>query len=505
MKMTTHVFASLTLVGALSLASCKKDNNPGNNPNAPDIEFVLLDNGNKLVRFNAKSTRMPLSTTSVTGLDQGENLIAIDYRPATGQLYALSSTSRILVIDEASGAAWALTDEPFNPGLAGTMAGFDFNPTVDRIRIVTNTGQNLRAHPETGAIAATDGSLNGVSNAMVTAVAYTNSKAGASSTTLFDIDTQTDMLYKQDPPNDGGLVAVGSLGQDLTGEVGFDINPDNSVALAVAGESNSSLFTIDINTGRATKLGELSGVTKALGIAIPTEPVAYAISGGSNLLIFNPENPMPVTKAITGLAGGETVMGIDFRPATGGLYALGSSSRLYLLNTSSGAATAVGTQAFSTALNGTSFGFDFNPTVDRIRVVSNTGQNLRLNPNDGVLAATDGMLNPNTPKISGAAYTNNNPMATTTTLFDLDYEGNKLFKQDPPNDGGLVEIGDLGVNIEATNGFDIGGTSGKAWAILTVGGNTKLYEINLTSGRATPIGDYNFSGIIDGFAVGLGF
>jgi hypothetical protein len=505
-RTTTQFVACAALATLISFSSCKKEDSPDMEPKGPDVEFLVLDEGNKLVRFNASAPRMPISSIAINGLQEGESLLAIDFRPATGQLYALSNTSRLLVINQATGNTNAIGTMPFSPVLASTIAGFDFNPTVDRIRIVTSNGQNLRVHPETGAVVATDGAINGVSNAMITAVAYTDSKAGTSTTTLFDIDTETDMLYKQDPPNNGTLVAVGKLNNDFSGEVGFDISPDNSAALAVNNKNGKAqLYQIDLSTGKSMKIGELMGVNNAMGLAIPTDPVAYAIGGGNNLLIFDPTDPMPVTKAITGLQPDETIVGIDFRPANGALYALGSSSRLYVLNTSNGAATVVGTTAFSTALSGMHFGFDFNPTVDRIRVVSNTGQNLRLNPNDGSVAAVDGNLNPGMPSVSGAAYTNNIPGATSTILYDLDCGTDKLYKQDPPNNGTLVEVGSVGINFENADGFDIGGQSGKAWAILTVNGSSKLYEINLNTGAATPSGNYSFSGTVHGFTVGLGF
>ena len=79
---------------------------------------------------------------------------------------------------------------------------------------------------------------------------------------------------------------------------------------------------------------------------------------------------------------------------------------LYVVSPLTGAATAVG-GPFTPALSGTVFGFDFNPTVDRIRVVSDTGQNLRLNPDTGAVATADGAINPGTPRIVGSAYTNN--------------------------------------------------------------------------------------------------
>jgi hypothetical protein len=184
----------------------------------------------------------------------------------------------------------------------------------------------------------------------------------------------------------------------------------------------------------------------------------------------------------------------------GQLYALGSTSRLYTINLSSGAATAVGA-AFTPALSGASFGFDFNPTVDRIRVVSNTGQNLRLNPNDGTVAATDGALNGAATTGTAAAYTNNFAGATTTVLYVMD--ATKLYTQNPPNNGTLVNVGNLGITVDASNGFDISSKTGTAWAILTVGTTTKLYSINLTTGAATAAGD--FGAKARGFAMGAGF
>src|SRR6187402_977548 len=117
-------------------------------------------------------------------------------------------------------------------------------------------------------------------------------------------------------------------------------------------------------------------------------------TNGANISRFDSASLGTVTTvAILGLQVGETLVGIDLRPATGTLYGVGSSSRLYTINPLTGTANQVGT-AGAFALNGTSFGTDFNPQVDRIRQVSNTEQNIRLNPNDGTLTATDTGLNP---------------------------------------------------------------------------------------------------------------
>ena len=207
--------------------------------------------------------------------------------------------------------------------------------------------------------------------------------------------------------------------------------------------------------------------------------------------------------AVTGLQAGETLLGIDRRPATGEIYGLGSTSRLYVINSTTGAATQVGSAGAFT-LSGTAFGFDFNPTVDRIRVTSNAGQNLRLNPNDGTLAGTDTAANyaagdPNaaaTPRIVGSAYTNNFSGAVTTTLFVIDSNLDILATQGgpggipSPNGGSLFTVGALGFNTSDLVGFDLSGLTGAAFASLTgpTASNSQLFTINLGTGAATLVG-----------------
>ena len=500
------MLASILFLSIIS--SCKKDSMTSTSvtPIQKDrtatstIEFYGLTNSNSLIKYKANNVSTPMGTMNIIGLMPGESIIAIDFRPATGQLYGLGNNSRIYIINTNSGKATPVGTTSFSPAINGTMVGFDFNPTVDRIRLVTSSGQNLRLHPETGALVQIDGPIN-PGTPQVNAVAYTNSAAGASTTTLYDI--ADGKLYRQIPPNNGTLIEVGELGISATSESGFDIAPDNSLALA--GLNNSTQTTIcqiDLNTGLATSIGIASSTL--IGLAIPTAAVAYTVDLSNNLQIFNFQNVgVPINKPITGLQGGETILGIDMRPATGQLFALGSSSRIYIINMSNGAAAAVNAMPFPKPLQGTSFGFDFNPTVDRIRVVSNSGQNLRINPNDGSVTAADLPLNPGTPAITGAAYTNNFPGATSTVLFDIDHVLNKLYKQIPPNNGTLVEVGNTIEDPTASTGFDIGGTSNQAYAIFSSSFGTKIYMINTNTGQASKYA--NFPNPVVAFAVGLGF
>ena len=498
----------------LSLGACKKnsgwekENDGSSNYQNPrmnvNIEFYALAGGIRIDKINTANPGTILNTAAITGLQTSETILAIDFRPATGQLYGISSASRLYVINPGTGVARMIGANQLTPALSGTIAGFDFNPTVDRIRIVTNTGQNLRVNPETGAVAATDGAINGVSGAMITGVAYTNNSAGAATTLLYDIDVATQKLYKQLPPNDGKLVEVGPLKLKVSGNGGFDIAPKDDIAIGLYSVNNiPTLFTVNLETGEAKTLVRFERTVPYTGIAIPTDPVAYATDLSNNLLIFNPWKPATIiTKAIAGLNEGEKIAGLDFRPLNGQLYALTTGSRIITLNASSGAVAVVGT--LSTPLSGSYFGFDFNPVVDRIRITGNTGQNLRYNPNDPSAAVVvDGNLNPGTPGVTAVAYNNNFAGTTSTMLFDIDVVADKLFLQNPPNSGGLVEIGKLGYNVDAANGFDIGGSSNTAWAILSADGRSRIFSINTSTGAASFKG--NFPVIANGFTIGLGF
>lgn len=472
---------------------------------AANFDFYALTDNNQLVRLNTASPSVSQEMTTITGVMNNERLIGIDFRPATGQLYAISNGSRLYTINLRTGAAVPVGTGPLSPAVTGDAAGFDFNPTVDRIRLVSNRGQNLRLNPETGAVMIVDGPINGVAGASISGVAYTNNRSGVTTTTLYDIDPVTDKLYRQNPPNDGVLAEVGSLGVDIAGQSNFDIAPNGSAIATMISNGVQGLYEINLTTGRAELLGNLPGAMSLVGLAIPTEPIAYVADGMNMLHYINPETGSThATKAITGLQSNETLRGIDMRPVNGQLYALGTTSRIYTINMSSGAATAVGAP-ISPSVSG-DVGFDFNPTVDRIRIVSNDGQNLRYNPNDNSVTV-DGRLNPGSPNVTAAAYTNNFPGATTTTLYDIDSRtGNAmLYRQNPPNGGGLELIGNLGRQIEGGNGFDIGGTSNVGHAVLRVDGITRLYTINLTTGASNERMALAGNPSVRGFAIGLGF
>ena len=238
----------------------------------------------------------------------------------------------------------------------------------------------------------------------------------------------------------------------------------------------------------------------ALLLMVTQSPAAlmFATSGNDIARFDSGATGVVTSVPVTGLQGGESLVGIDVRPANQVLYGLGSSSRLYSINATTGVALQIGAAGAFT-LNGTSFAVDFNPVVDRLRVISNTGQNLRINPNDGSLAATDTAITPAGVTITGAAYDRNGGGGTTTTLYAIDSTNGVLTtvgsingSPNSPN-GGVVgpTVGSLGLGValDPRIGFDISGTTNNnSFATILTGGTDKLYSINLSTGAATLVG-----------------
>jgi Domain of unknown function (DUF4394) len=224
----------------------------------------------------------------------------------------------------------------------------------------------------------------------------------------------------------------------------------------------------------------------------------YATTDSNLLLQFNDRKPDRIRdiQSITGLPSGVSLRGIDFRPLTGDLYGVGSDSIVYRVNPNTGIAVSEA-PAFTPLLSGNSFGVDFNPTVDRLRIVSDTGQNLRANVDTGAASPPDGALS--AQGVAGVGYTNNDADPNTaTTLYDIDTAADQLSIQAPPNNGTLNPVGKLGVDTSNVVGFDIfsdlrRGTTDDvtAFASLTVGGYSGLYEINLFTGRASHRGNFS--------------
>lgn len=269
----------------------------------------------------------------------------------------------------------------------------------------------------------------------------------------------------------------------------------------------------------------------------------YALTTADKLLRFDGDNPRQASsKNIKGLRNGESLVGIDFRPSsqTAGkqntLYGVGNKSYIYTINPSTAVATRgpqITADGRPVALRGTSFGIDFNPTVDRLRIVGLSNQNLRVNVDTGALADFDenpangtqpdqdlayvaGDQNAGAdPNVTAVAYRNSQPAAfgtMNTELYDIDAGTDDLSEQTPANNGTLVTEGPLRINTNAVLGFDIvtrgtspAGDMGFA-ALQPVGtGSSSFYKVNLDNGRALRIDRIGARGTdVEGLAIPVG-
>ncbi|GGW72139.1 DUF4394 domain-containing protein [Streptomyces xantholiticus] len=236
---------------------------------------------------------------------------------------------------------------------------------------------------------------------------------------------------------------------------------------------------------------------------------AFGISGDGTLMAtFTTDRPQVLdwVRVVTGLSGDTGLIGIDFRVQDGLMYGVGNKGGIYTIKTPPTTTDVVVTKVsqLQYALNGANFGVDFNPAADRLRVISDNGQNLRHNLSDHKtiqdLNLTTPPIEGTTKGVSAAAYTNNDlNAATVTTLVDINTTSDQVVLQSPANNGTLAPTGSLGIDAGINAGMDICSTlsGGKAvdnaaFASLTpYGASTpSLYSINVFTGQATSIGQF---------------
>ncbi|MGH8907811.1 MAG: DUF4394 domain-containing protein [Egibacteraceae bacterium] len=243
---------------------------------------------------------------------------------------------------------------------------------------------------------------------------------------------------------------------------------------------------------------------------------AVGLTDDGRLVAFTISQRLEVTEIgeVDGLKDDKRLVGIDYRVQDGKLYGVGDQGGIYTID---GKANATKVSQLTVDLDGDKFGVDFNPAADRLRIISDTGQNLRHNVNPNGTTIEDGTLTyPGPPAttaegVTAAAYTNNDLDATTaTTLFDIDTKLDQVVIQSPANAGLLAATGALGVDADLWAGFDISSELDKGktvanhgFATLLVGKTYRLYRINLLTGQATAIGDFPDKAHVVDLAIGL--
>ena len=254
----------------------------------------------------------------------------------------------------------------------------------------------------------------------------------------------------------------------------------------------------------ATVVGIAAAAAVGGAPALADNDAVYGLTADQRLVWFYEKEPGTLTDLglVTGLQGSDTgLIGMDFRVQNRRLYAVGNAGGVYVLDTATAQATLV--SQLTVALEGTSFGVDFNPAADRLRIVSDTGQNLRHNVNTGGVTLVDTPLNymagVAATGVTGAAYTNNDLAASTgTTLFDLDTALDQVVIQSPPNNGSLAATGKLSVNTGSAVGFDVqsklrrgAAVRNRGFACLTVSGASAFYAVDLLTGTLSFAGVFS--------------
>jgi hypothetical protein len=239
---------------------------------------------------------------------------------------------------------------------------------------------------------------------------------------------------------------------------------------------------------------------------VPT--TLFGVTSTQNLITLDSATPGTVTTvgALTGVAAGQTILDIDFRPATGQLFGLGvafdfgagiETFQLYTINPATAAATPVGSVPITAPSKSVSLSMSFDPVADNLRVVKTDGANFTISPTTGQILHADSPLSNGTadpPFVNAIAYDRPVAGATQTTLFGYNVVGNKLVTigdiNGTPNGGDsgfVVSNGSSGITVGRVCGLTIA-RDGTAFLNAPVDGSDKLFTEDLTTGRATLIG-----------------
>jgi hypothetical protein len=252
-------------------------------------QLTLLDNGGLLLRFiNTLDPSVSLGTLPITGLLPGEHLGGIDYRPANGQLYGVgvveNGEARLYRIDTTTGAATMIGSGPFSLEIGFSPFGLDFNPIVDRLRLMTNSNRNLRVNPNdaTSVVDSAPSFAPGdpTSSNRPLSLAYSNNFVGATTTTLYGIVSGNGpfLVTVGSPggtpvsPNSGVMFTVGQtgLGGYFSLQQGLDISRAGIAYMVV--DNDNVLYSVNLATGQALRLGKFPTGSVVADLTAPTTP-----------------------------------------------------------------------------------------------------------------------------------------------------------------------------------------------------------------------------------------
>lgn len=247
-------------------------------------------------------------------------------------------------------------------------------------------------------------------------------------------------------------------------------------------------------------MNAIKSVTVGLMLSALAAPVmagtVVGLSGDNELHWLDTESWTRTGGAtVTGVEG--RLLGIDVRPADGILYGVFADGTLATIDPETGAATKVSMLATKLA-DGVSATVDFNPVADKLRVMGSDGTSLRVTVESGEVV-TDGSHayaeGDTSPNVIAGAYTNSYAGTEATKLYNIDGAAGWLVLQNPPNDGTLNPVGEIGATPTEA-GFDIasdgqGGNS--AWLVV----DGAFHSVDLETGATTEAGRIDGANVRD--------
>ena len=240
--------------------------------------LFALTTDNQLRFFDGATPGNLSPPVTITGVPLPYRVMSIDERPANGELYGVALSGpdvQPITINQPTGAATALGNG-FGLGAVPDGLSIDFDPADDVLRLVAQTpdpgclpggeDEYYVIDPTTG-VAVAQSAVGYVGPDPVTdcprvsGIAHSNSFAGATTSSLFDIDMNDNVLATQ-VGEGSAMTLVGRLGvtdgTDTNDRVGFDIAPDGTAYLSWVDRFGvNALGTVNLETGATTPIGPL--------------------------------------------------------------------------------------------------------------------------------------------------------------------------------------------------------------------------------------------------------
>jgi hypothetical protein len=467
----------------------------------------MVDASNTLYRFDTGDPTNPIAPTligPITGFaGVGEGLSGMDFRPATGQLYALGTQGHLYLLDPVTAELQILATLNA-PGLAGSRA-MDVDPRADKLRIISYTGANFLVDLSTFTVT-TQTAVPGMNGGGLADLAFGPNVRGATGSTIVAIDAVADVLYQIGNISDsngssqasGTKTTIGSLGINVGANVGFDMVANSNLAYLLAMVNGTAgLYRVSLTTGAATLVSTFPGMVGVRALAVYSQRQRiYAVTANNKLVTVDSHNAShaaantpSVPVSFSGLQPNEQIIAIDVRPSTGVLYGFTDTSRLYTIAEPQGPQQSTVQATFVAAVAAPNDGFvgmDFSPTTDRLWITNNASQTFVVNPTTGAVVTSSTAQN---RRFVGLASTESVPGAAISRLLAIDATTHELVTM-TPNLIQAVTTVNLPITAIYPQGFDISPLDNAAFFSYSIQGQPEsvLYALDTRAGGLLILG-----------------